>query len=159
MGSWPSPDFSPLPGLRSQGGQCALPWPQDSILAPPNYGVPYFARSYRSAPFPTGGTLLSAPATILRLPSLSSWGALFLVRASLRTQSLGFISGHLAWSAPSIVWKKQHIRIHKGGGWEPFRIEKGEVEACSCFVCFPGLGFKVHYSAQVDLDFVSLFFY
>ncbi|XP_012877549.1 PREDICTED: POU domain, class 5, transcription factor 2 [Dipodomys ordii] len=77
MGSWPTTDVS----LRENVGAARPPLPGPPMcfpLAPGfhfdfhHYGGPCLTPLYSSTHFPAGGTLLSAPATTLGLPRLSS---------------------------------------------------------------------------------------
>ncbi|XP_057595320.1 POU domain, class 5, transcription factor 2 [Hippopotamus amphibius kiboko] len=77
MGGRPSNDFSPLAevgavGPPFPGGPVCFPLTSGLQFCSPHSGGPYFTPLYPSAPFPAGGTLLSAPATTLSPPSLSS---------------------------------------------------------------------------------------
>ncbi|XP_060057147.1 POU domain, class 5, transcription factor 2 [Erinaceus europaeus] len=77
MSSRPTNDFSP----SEEVGPVELSFPGAPVyfpLAPrfhfssSHYGGPYFTPLYSSAPFPVGGTFLSAPVNTLGLPRLSS---------------------------------------------------------------------------------------
>ncbi|XP_019567332.2 POU domain, class 5, transcription factor 2 [Rhinolophus sinicus] len=77
MGSLPANDCFP----PEEVGVARPPFPGEPMcfplasglhFSPPNYGGPYFTPLYSAAPFPEGGTLLSAPSTTVGLPRLSN---------------------------------------------------------------------------------------
>lgn len=79
QGGRPSSDFYPLAevgaaGPPFSGGPVCFPLTSGFHFGPPHCGGPYFPPlcSYAPAAFPAGGTLLSAPATTLSFPGLSS---------------------------------------------------------------------------------------
>lgn len=80
MGSWPTSDTS----QRENVGATGPPFPGPPVCFPwapglhfdfPHYGGSCLAPLCSSAPFPVWGALLSARATTLSLPRMSSWGA------------------------------------------------------------------------------------
>ncbi|XP_036781596.2 POU domain, class 5, transcription factor 2 [Manis pentadactyla] len=80
MSSQPARYFSPPEegaaiGPPFPGGLVCFPLSSEFHFGSPYYGGPYFTPLYPSAPFPVGRALLSAPATNLGLPRLSSQGA------------------------------------------------------------------------------------